>query len=120
MIMTEEEMDEQLEIFQELDESVCDRYIPVKKEVHPSVGPKLEMTFKISLENFNKLDKVAKENEISFDEVVQQKLKVMDLTAITMAQENNISIVVFAQKSEQSLVDAVCARGKFTIIKNRG
>ena len=59
-------------------------------------------------------------DEISFDEVVQQKLKVMDLTAITMAQENNISIVVFAQKSEQSLVDAVCARGKFTIIKNRG
>lgn len=59
-------------------------------------------------------------DEISFDEVIQNQLKVMDLTAITMAQENNISIVVFAQNSESSLVDAVCAKGKFTIIKNRG
>jgi uridylate kinase len=59
-------------------------------------------------------------DEISFDEVIQKQLKVMDLTAITMAQENNVSIVVFAQNSESSLVDAVCAKGKFTIIKNRG
>lgn len=59
-------------------------------------------------------------NELSFDEVVEKQLKVMDLTAITMAKENNISIVVFAQNAENSLINAVCAKGKFTIIKNRG
>ncbi len=59
-------------------------------------------------------------DEITFEEVIQKHLKVMDLTAITMAQENNVSIVVFAQNTEHALVDAVCAKGKFTIIKNRG
>lgn len=59
-------------------------------------------------------------DEISFEEVVQKQLRVMDLTAITMAQENNVSIVVFSQQSENSIVDAVCAKGKFTVIKNRG
>lgn len=59
-------------------------------------------------------------DEITFEEVIQKQLKVMDLTAITMAQENNVSIVVFAQNTEHALVDAVCAKGKFTIIKNRG
>ena len=59
-------------------------------------------------------------DEISFEEVIQKQLKVMDLTAITMAQENNVSIVVFAQDEPNAIVDAVCARGKFSIIKNRG
>ncbi|MBQ2811077.1 MAG: UMP kinase [Alphaproteobacteria bacterium] len=59
-------------------------------------------------------------DEISFEEVVQKQLKVMDLTAVTLAKENNISVVVFEQKSENSIVDAVCLQGKFTIIKNRG
>jgi uridylate kinase len=64
--------------------------------------------------------KAKRYDEISFDEVLSKKLKVMDLTAITMAKENNIPVVVFAQNSETSLSDVVCAKGKFTIIKNRG
>ena len=64
--------------------------------------------------------KAKRYDEISFDEVLSKKLKVMDLTAITMAKENNIPVVVFAQNSETSLADVVCAKGKFTIIKNRG
>lgn len=64
--------------------------------------------------------KAKRYDEISFDEVLSKKLKVMDLTAITMAKENNMPVVVFAQNSETSLADVVCAKGKFTIIKNRG
>jgi uridylate kinase len=64
--------------------------------------------------------KAKRYDEISFDEVLSKKLKVMDLTAITMAKENNIPVVVFAQNSETSLSDVVCARGNFTIIRNRG
>jgi uridylate kinase len=39
--------------------------------------------------------KATKFNEISFDEVLERELKVMDLTAFTMCQENNIPIYVF-------------------------
>lgn len=56
-------------------------------------------------------------DEISFAEVEDKKLKVMDMTAITMAAENNIPIMVFAQKGEDSIVSAVCGQAKCTIIK---
>ena len=54
---------------------------------------------------------------ISYAEVLNQKLQVMDLTAVTLAQESKIPIVVFAQKGKNSLVDAVAGKGNFTIIK---
>lgn len=56
-------------------------------------------------------------DEISFAEVVEKKLGVMDITAITMAADNNIPVMVFAQKGENSIVDAVCGTAKCTIIK---
>jgi len=58
-----------------------------------------------------------KYDEISYDEVITQELKVMDLTAVSLAKDNRIPIVVFAQKGENSLLDAVCGKGNFTIIK---
>lgn len=54
---------------------------------------------------------------VSFAEVEEKKLKVMDMTAITMAAENNIPIMVFAQKGKDSIVEAVCGLAKCTIIK---
>ncbi len=56
-------------------------------------------------------------DEISFDEVIEKQLKVMDITAVALAKENNIPIVVFAQKDKDSLAKAVCGQGSFTIIK---
>ena len=41
----------------------------------------------------------------------------MDLTAVTLAEESQIPIVVFAQKGKNALVDAVAGKGNFTIIK---
>lgn len=54
---------------------------------------------------------------ISFDEVISRQLKVMDISAVALARENNIPIVVFSQHSPQALADAVSGRGSFTIIK---
>ena len=54
---------------------------------------------------------------ISFDEVIEKQLKVMDITAVALAKENNIPIVVFAQRGEDSLAKAVSGEGSFTIIK---
>ncbi|MBE6452780.1 MAG: UMP kinase [Alphaproteobacteria bacterium] len=56
-------------------------------------------------------------DSISFDDVIKQELAVMDLTAVALAKENGIPIVVFSQHEKKSLETAVCGQGKFTIIK---
>ena len=56
-------------------------------------------------------------DEITYDEVIQKQLNVMDLTAVALAKENNIPILVFSQHTENSLVDSVQGKGLFTIIK---
>jgi uridylate kinase len=55
---------------------------------------------------------------ITYDDVIEKQLQVMDLTAVTLARDSSIPIVVFAQKGSHSLADAVCGEGKFTIIQN--
>ncbi|MDR1694299.1 MAG: UMP kinase [Lactobacillaceae bacterium] len=54
---------------------------------------------------------------VSFDEAIQKELKVMDTTALALARENNIPIVVFAQSERNSLVDVVCGKGNFTVMR---
>ena len=54
---------------------------------------------------------------VSYDEVIQNQLKVMDLTAVALAKENNIPIIVFSQHESDSLVSVMDGKGKFTIIK---
>ena len=56
-------------------------------------------------------------DKISFEEVIQNELKVMDMTAVALAKENNIPIVVFSQHGKNALEQVVCGKGKFTIIK---
>ncbi len=56
-------------------------------------------------------------DQISFDEVITNHLNVMDITAVSIAQDNNIPIVVYSQHSPNALNDAICGNGKFTIIK---
>ncbi len=58
-----------------------------------------------------------KYREISYDEVMAKGLKVMDLTAVSLAKDNRIPIVVFAQKGADTLLNAVTGQGEFTIIK---
>ena len=55
--------------------------------------------------------------EVTYDEVINRQLKVMDTAAVALARENNIPIIVFAQKGDQALADAVSGQGNFTIIK---
>jgi len=60
--------------------------------------------------------KAVRYERIGYDEVIQKGLKVMDLTAVALAKDNRIPIVVFAQKGKKSLIDAVAGKGKFTVI----
>lgn len=61
--------------------------------------------------------KAKKLEEVSYDEVIGKQLAVMDLTAVALAKENNIPIIVFSQHANHSLEDIVQGRGTFTIIK---
>ena len=54
---------------------------------------------------------------VSYDDVIAKELKVMDMTAISMARENKLPIVVFKQVDKYSLINAIKGKGNFTIIK---
>jgi len=55
-------------------------------------------------------------DRLSYREVIKQDLKVMDQTAITLAKDNKLPIIVFSIKNDNALKDAVNSKGKFTII----
>ncbi len=57
-------------------------------------------------------------DKISYDSVIAQHLNVMDMTAIALARDVKLPIMVFAQADENSLIDAVCGTVKHTIIKS--
>lgn len=54
--------------------------------------------------------------KISYQEVLSKNLKVMDLSAIDLARENNIPIIVFKQSTKGAFVEAVAGKGQQTII----
>lgn len=55
--------------------------------------------------------------EISYDDVIAKELKVMDMTAISMARENKLPIVIFKQSDVNSLTNALKKKGNYTVIK---
>ena len=64
-----------------------------------------------------KLDKNAtRYDKLNYLDVIKQDLRVMDQTAITLAKDNKLPIVVFSIKGQNSLKEVVERVGKFTII----
>ena len=60
--------------------------------------------------------KAKKIDEISYNDVIEKRLGVMDLTAIAMARESKLPIVVFSQHEEGALKNVVFGKGKFSLI----
>ena len=56
-------------------------------------------------------------NEISYKDVVSSKLKVMDLTAITLCEENKMPIRVFDVTKQQNIYKALTGEQLGTLIK---
>ena len=56
-------------------------------------------------------------NEISYKDVVSSKLKVMDLTAITLCEENEMPIRVFDGTKEQNIYKAITGEKLVTLIQ---
>ena len=55
-------------------------------------------------------------DKLTYKEVINNELRVMDLTAITLCQENNFPILVFNLKNDDSINNALESRKYATII----
>jgi len=51
---------------------------------------------------------------VSYDEVLTHNLKVMDASAIALARDNALPIVVFSLAEEDAMTEVVFGRGRFT------
>jgi uridylate kinase len=62
-------------------------------------------------------DKSATKYErLTFHDVLAQDLKVMDASAVSLARENRIPILVFSIQTPGSIAEVLQGRGSFTII----
>jgi len=57
-------------------------------------------------------------DKISFDEVIEKKLKVMDLTAFSMCMENNLPIIVFNMNNPENLNRLILGEKIGTLVYN--
>jgi uridylate kinase len=55
---------------------------------------------------------------LSFQEVISKELKVMDLTAFTLCQENNLPIIVFDMNTPGNLLEVVTGKPMGTLVHN--
>jgi uridylate kinase len=53
---------------------------------------------------------------ISYDEVLRRNLKVMDASAIALARDKALPIVVFSLRAPGALASVLRGEGKFTIV----
>ena len=54
---------------------------------------------------------------VSFDEVLTRHLGVMDASAIALARDNSLPIVVFSLQEEGAMTDVLYGRGRYTVVK---
>jgi len=61
--------------------------------------------------------KAVRFENVSYGEVIEKRLAVMDMTAVAMAQEVKMPIMIFSQSEENAIVKAICGEVKHTIIE---
>ena len=59
-----------------------------------------------------------KYDELSFQEVLEKDLKVMDSTAAAICRDNNIALMVFSILDPENIYEAVCDAGVGTLVTN--
>ena len=64
-----------------------------------------------------KNNKAIKYDKIKYSDVLSKNLKIMDGSAIALARDNNIPIIVFPINKKNSFLNAILNKGNFTIIK---
>ena len=61
--------------------------------------------------------KAIKYSAIKYSDILAKNLKIMDGSAIALARDNNIPIIVFPINKKNAFLDAIFNKGKYTIIK---
>ncbi|MEE8515243.1 MAG: UMP kinase [Alphaproteobacteria bacterium] len=56
-------------------------------------------------------------DELSYHEILSGDLQVMDASAVSLARENNIPILVFSVHNSGAFADVVTGKDRFTIVK---
>ncbi len=56
---------------------------------------------------------------LTYHEVLARDLQVMDASAISLARESNIPILVFSIHKKGEFAKVICGEGKFTIVKDK-
>ena len=54
--------------------------------------------------------------EITFKEVIDKELKVMDMTAVTLCKENNLPIIVFNINKDKNIIDLIDSKHVGTLV----
>lgn len=58
-------------------------------------------------------------DEITYDEMIQRKLQVIDLAATTICQNNNIPTIIFSISDTENIIKALCGEKIGTYVKNK-
>ena len=59
-------------------------------------------------------------DRLSYDDVISKNLSVMDTSAIVLARENKIPILVFSIHDQGGLERVICGKGTYTLIDTKG
>ncbi len=56
---------------------------------------------------------------LTFDEAIEKRLRIMDITAFTLCRENNLPVIVFNMNEKEALQKVLSTGGKGTLIHNQ-
>ena len=62
-------------------------------------------------------DNAKKISEISYSDYLGQDIKVMDATAISLAKDRNLPIIIFSIMNSSNIIDIIDGKGSYSIIK---
>lgn len=57
--------------------------------------------------------------KLTYHEVLARDLKVMDASAVALARENGIPIVVFSLAAPEGIAGVLCGQGRYTVISDK-
>src|SRR5687768_13183077 len=66
-----------------------------------------------------KVEGASRYDQVSFNQVLADDLKVMDASAVALCRDNNIPIVVFNIRQPGNLAEVLAGRGTATIVQNK-
>ena len=70
-------------------------------------------------EDPKKSTKATRFEHITYQELIEKNLKVMDMSAVTLARDNNMLIKVFSIKQENALSNILLGKTRYTLVSEK-